>query len=530
MHRDWECFITNTDEVKLHNAQISIVVPLLLLLAGGVILWLTSSDSAGDFINYYFGSYFLKENLFSKAVYEPIDFNLLIGKYFTDPYFGNYTPVPPVSAFVILPFSFLPFYAAKATFTLLSLIWLCFSLHRLLVHLQIKTAYALLLPFAFIIPFKSNIEQGQLYFFLTALLIDGFLFDQKKLLLLSAFFFGIAISLKLFPAIIILYLLAKRNWKSILLTVVFTAVMSLLPLLFIDFHIVYDYYLDIVPRLFAGEINDPYATSYQSTSVLLRKLFVYDKLLNPEGLAHSAYAYRTLSVLGNFIVVALAFIVIKRSENDWFKFSFCLLAGILLSGYGTIYGMILLMPLFVYLLLETNILLPSAILVVSIFSVSIPTFPVPFTVMQFPRLSLLILFFIFLIYKKEKALIAIPLIYTAIVSATWLYFSRIGVTKPTDNYVLNSQKDLLLFDYQLSKDSIRLSYFSIEGVINTSIAFPSGINGKTELHVSDGPTTHTSPRLCRIKKLTRIPHKHLLLYLSDEGRGVGFYTLRQKTF
>lgn len=514
----------------MSRVKAAIGVPLLMFATGLTLLLLFVNSSSGDFINYYFGSYFLQKGLFTASIYEPIDFNLLIGHYFKEPYFGNYTPVPPVTAILLYPFAWLPFYVAKAAFEFLTLLLFCVSLGRLLKQLDAEHIFLWALPIVFLIPLKSNFEQGQLYLLVNSLLIEAYLYNQKKKAVITGALLGFAIALKFFPAIALLYLLSKRNWNTVFMTLVFFIAFSIAPILFLKGDITQEYFTKILPRLMVGEINDPYATAYQSMSVLLKKIFVYDQLLNPSTTLYLPVIYRALNALFSLGVLASIILLTRKTSDSWFSFSVVLLGGVLLSGYGTTYGLLLLMPFAISLCTQQKInacrilILALVCLLPAQWSISIPV------AIQFPRLWLLILLLITILYQKKKAMALIPVGFLVILTVTLFFSRQINTTPFKDNYALSSQKDLLLYDYIIKNDSIQLSYYTHEGIRKEKVCFDA-TNAVSQAALIDNnhivinhDTIHYNR--CRIRKATVFPKLKKVLYLSDEKRGVGFYTLR----
>lgn len=509
------------------NIRTSVCITIFLI---GLVICLSSGiTTAGDYINYYYGSYFLKEGSFTSAIYEPIDFNLMVKKHFPNPSFGNYTPIPPITSLFFFPFAFLPFFLSKVVFGLAGLTIFCISLYRLLNHLCIRSIYLLTIPFIFTIPIISNLEQGQLYLLITALLIEGYLSDYNKKSAWAASFFGLAISLKIFPIIVLLYLLINKSWKTFLLTILFTAVFSLLPIIAIDQGILTEYYTRIIPRLFTGEINDPFATSYQSMSVVLKKIFVYDKLLNSSGLLHWPLAYSLLNTLYSLLIFTTTILVLKSKNEGWSRFSMVIFAGILTSGYGTTYSLILLIPISIVLIAQTPenrlslILLAAGMLPISWLSeMSI--------YLRFLRLWLLLAVFIYIVYKTKPRLIYFLALYPVMLCCIYIY-TLTGNYKPgLSNQVLNHQKHLLLYDFELTNDSLHLSYYTCDGPMNEKVFFACKDKNKIPLTISSNQVVLNGRKITntdsRKKKAVLLKNEKKIIYMSDEGRGVGFYTLR----
>lgn len=82
-----------------------------------------------------------------------------------------------------------------------------------------------LLSYGFLINTSITQMGGILLFFL----ISGYYFFLRKKIVSSAFFWSVAISIKLFPGLILLFLVVKKAYREFILTFSFTLLILLLP-------------------------------------------------------------------------------------------------------------------------------------------------------------------------------------------------------------------------------------------------------------------------------------------------------------
>ncbi|MEO8088577.1 MAG: glycosyltransferase family 87 protein, partial [Bacteroidota bacterium] len=377
-----------------------------------------------DFGNYYFGSKFALQGINIHDIYEPYKFNLLIrelpdlrGQQFLE----NYAVVPPFTLLCYIPFSFIDIYTAKLFFNLFSVLVFCFFLFRLLRHLEINSRLVFLLPLLLIVPFRNNILFGQTYLLLTGLLMAGFIFEQKKKNIIAALFYAIPIALKISPAILLFYLLARKNFKVFFLVILFTSLFFLSAIYFTGWNFMQQYIFDFIPRMSENEINNPYATTYQSITVLLRNLFIPDLLLNPAALFNSVFAFKIFSGLLTGILFFFFARQLLKSKDNFAAFSFTLLSGCLLTAYTSSYSLIFLLPFCITAIKNTRgsftfsfassrlsglremISSPAAYLLLIFLICTIPVnaFQSLPLLLRFPRLYLLLILFFTFCYENQ---------------------------------------------------------------------------------------------------------------------------------
>jgi len=376
---------------------------------------------------------------------------------------------------------------------------------------------------------KSNVAQGQLYLIVTALLIEGWLQHKNGHLKTASLLWGGAIALKIFPAIILLYLILKKDYRTTAFMVAAVIIISILPMAFMPGHIILNYYSEILPRLMVGEINDPYATVYQSFTVLCRKTFVSDKLLNPENTYHNPILKSLFSLIYTSLLLAFTVIINKKEYDNFIKFSIIVFIGVLISGYGTFYGLILLIPLLVALIKNGNTTFVIAAIVLCVALV----LPVKYfhnlpLLAQFPRLYLFITATLFISYRYK-------LHYYASAGMTILFVPLLvlsNINLPThirNNYYLTIQPNLLLYDYAYTPGQLHLKYITDAGIKEGIKLTTDSMCRDSALKVINGNIYAGELQItnsgCRKLKPMRINSKQII-YLSDEDRGVGFYTLR----
>jgi hypothetical protein len=528
-----QAYLISKDNPLLNNLYLYLT--LCALLIGGLVVWATNS-APGDFGNYYYGSKFLAGGKFNADVYETNKFNLAVYNEGLRNFFLNYTPVPPITAILYLPFTVFTFTTAKLVWNILNaLIWLL-MLFRLQRYFKFPAIYTLIFSLVLFIPLKSNFQQGQMYIPVTALLLEGFIAIEKQFNLKAGVLLGIAILLKIFPAIVLGYLVFSRKWKVASLTVVSILTIISVSVIAIDPGIWHNYVFKILPRLSAGEINNTYAISYQSFTVLAKNLLVYDKLHNPNALINSPRLFEILN-LGFKLAVLICLLGISRAKlTEAAKFCFWLMGGLLISGYGSIYGLVEL----AFILLIINELKGKwsvvPIILLLFIAGGLPLawlggMPIAF---QFIRLYSLIAMFILLLVQFRPVVSPIWVGgFVVLILINWMAYKRQNCA---EEYLLEKESHILIYDFKIQGNQLVYDYFDVNGPGKEVITLPYSAESIDTIDMKrvsyltcTGRTKRRGAPVENNPKAVIIDRKHVI-YLSDANRGVGFYTLKTMSF
>ncbi len=512
----------------------NVLLAVIIVIIGIVFTMQMVNKPLSDWGNYYYGSNLLLEGKFNKDVYEAYKFNLLIREHGETDIFLNYTPIPSFTALFYIPFQFTSSVNAKIIFCLLSTLLFAIAVYRFTKFLQIDSYWLLVIPFILVLPMRSNIFFGQTYLLIIAMLMEGYISYQTDKKFLAGLLWGAAILLKLFPGIILLYLLFKKDYKMLGVTIGIMAVLSIITVAVTGFGLNVEYFTQIMPRMLNNEINDTYAPSYQSMLVLLNKIFVYDKLLNPAGTMNNPLVFKILNSLYSLIVLYIcAMFTIKKDTDDYLKFSLWLLAGLMITGYGSGYSLLLL----VFIALASVKHLKEkrfAQIIVLGFIFAISSIPVHMfskfsLLMQFPRLYLFIAFFIviLIIYKIKppfKYIYAVPLL------AVVIGFLSAPQFNESAEYVLDKEEALLIYDYGKSNGKLMIKFIDQNGKNEKELEHGADFTPNAEVTLQNNQVFYKGRQLTFTKDIKLKPmlnNTNEIYYLSDKNRGVGFYTLRK---
>ncbi len=483
-----------------------------------------------DFANYYFGGQFLAEQHFSLTTYFPFEFNSAINATGQKGIFASYAPNTPFLALLFTPFSLLPIAIAKLVFNGISIFLFAFSLKKLADFYKIESFYLLLIPILFFIPIKNEILFGQVYFLLFFLISESWLAYQKNQLKLGACYLAIAILLKVFPALLILIPLFKRQFKFIFFVAGFGLILFSVSVLFSGIEIWQFMLTDVLSKASQGAISEAYVPNYQSFFMFFKELLVYDPTLNNTAKFNSPEIFYSVLFSIKITLLTFGYFLTRKTENNFMFFSYWILVMILISPYGSTYTLILLLfPYFA--LIQSNLSRPKKIagLLLIFIANNLPTtiflkYHFPLSYLRLFALMLLLILLLSHFHKNINYRITGILALTAAVFA----FNFAQVAASNSKYFLDKGSPILIYDFQIKEQQLTYYYWNENGENKKSIPFKFSkvdalklkgneiiYNGNTL--VSDGSN----------KRNPMLIDGNLILYLSDFDRGIGFYTLRK---
>lgn len=485
---------------------------------------------AHDFSNYYFGGYFLGKGNFNATVYFPYWFNQSISDLGYPGLFTSYAPNTPFLALLFSPMAFLPLSSAKLIFNSISILLFLHSLKELVSHYKIKKSYLFLIPVLFFVPIKNELLFGQVYFLLFYLLAKSWLAYEKEEYKKTGFFLGLAILLKIFPIILLLVFLSRKQFKPVIFTLVTCLALCLLTLFFISLDAWVFFFQSVLPKASNGEISGSFVINYQSVFMFLKEFLVFEPTENPNSFFNDPGLFSALILTFKIGLTATGIYISKKITDPLFIFSYWILAAILVSPYGSTYTFILL--LFPFLSIgERKISMPKKAFLLALLFL---TNNLPLKIFMdnaFPfsyfRLLFLLLFFFPLFSIAYKAIHwkAVALILLASVIPVFLMEKKDTIQSVC---LLPKNSPILVYDYKIDDNKLTYFYWNENGKNAKSIPIEMQNPHPAELkdnQVFYGKKQLTFENSNKLKPL--LINAKTIIYLSDYDRGIGFYTLRR---
>lgn len=497
-------------------------------------VWQSASAPLFDFANYYFGGYFLAAGKFDASVYYPHVFNQMISARGIDEVFASFGPNPPSAAVIFAAFSFLEANAAKLLFAFLSALLFLISFFRLCSrqagnHHLLTVVFALL-PFIFLIPIRNNLMLGQSYLLLFFFIVEGyFLYERGKHLQASALW-GLAIMLKIFPAIIFLYLLLRKDFSAALKLALACGAFLVVSIVVCGLDVWLFYATEILPRSLRGQISWAFTTQYQSLNMLAKYMFVHDAVLNPQPVASSTVLYHAFQIVVKSIVLVICgLIVVER--KDFFSFGLLFYAALVVSPYGNTYSNVF---LGIVLVTGSQLVTRRAFFLLTLLIFAIANVPIHLfkdlpVLLQFPRLILQLALFAFVpVLIKFRSQGRVTMLALAFIGV-FLLSALTTDTAPAPGLPL-PEKHGFLYDIFADGESGALGYkyWDEEGekqfltMLRVSKADKAVSVRDNQVFYEDTQVTFSPDNKLEAIML----NGDSLVYLSDHDRGFGFYNVR----
>lgn len=494
---------------KLQN---NLVVCLLITLGTAYIIYSALQKPIGDFGNYYYAAQFMVQGKWGLWIYDSAAFNLAIYNCGQRDFFLSYTAVPPLTTVLFLPFTVFNVITAKLVWNVINVGLLVVTLYSMQQFFLLKPKLILGSLLLFFMALLNNINQGQGYFLLLFLIWFGYKAHSNNNKWLAALLWAFAFHLKIIPGLLALIYVCNKDVKGLFYYVTAVVVLLLVSLPAVTMPVWINYITNILPQLQQGYINNPFALSYQSVDVLLRKLFVFDELLNPTPWHHNTNAFTYLSNAFKLFIVLVTAVYLIRNNNHKKQIGLIAIAMLLISGYGNSFSLLLLIiPLFVVLAdegLSKNNKIIFVCLTAYCCLIPIYWFVNAPLLIQFTRLYVLLTVFAFYVKLTSPKYLS-PAYFTALLALFLPNKQQAMLGGAVDKNPLS----LLAYDFDVTSTEIIIYYFDDAGIKIKSVT-PSF-------------TISTIEKIIDAENRKQIiVNRNKKLYLSDKGRGIGFYTLR----
>lgn len=306
-----------------------VLLLVLFVWRGFIPAW---SRIGSDFANYYLVARLYRGGYPVERVYEWTWFQRQKDRAAIERPLVGFAPSTLVSSLVVLPVSSMPVLQANRA-------WLVISLGLLLLSAaQLKTITDLpwrrigLIMFLATAPLHSNFLLGQVHIVMLFLLTLAAWLYFKDRHFLSGIAVAAAAAIKIYPALFLVFLLLKRQWRAAAGLLLGAASATLVSIWLFGVDACWIYLREVLPWGLRGEIIDPYAIGWDSLNSLLRRLFIFEPELNPAPVAHAPHLYAFLHSITHAVILVLFLSAIalkstsrRQQKLEWATFCFLLL-------------------------------------------------------------------------------------------------------------------------------------------------------------------------------------------------------------
>ena len=232
---------------KIWNHRATFWLRIIILIVGLLVntsLLVKYGDESSDFVSDYFPAYSLRNG---GAIYGE-DIANLEKKMLGASTIQNFHP--PFNALLFLPLSFLSYNKAFVVLGVISLILLLLINQLVVKGLELNNEWFLnYVCFTLCwFPVLYCLILGQSSMIIAACLIGGWFCLRLKKEYIAGFLFAIATLMKLFPGLVLLYLLILKQWRAFFATVSFIVVGLIVTTIIVGFDDMRTYVMIIVAR------------------------------------------------------------------------------------------------------------------------------------------------------------------------------------------------------------------------------------------------------------------------------------------
>jgi hypothetical protein len=268
-----------------------------------------------DFPNYYLAARVTREGVDPSRAYEWIWLQREKDHRAIDQRIVGLVPITPFSTLAIWPLTGLPPLAAKHAWLIFNLLllfpiaWMMRSITGLSL-LQIGCLFGLCFPL------HRNLLYGQYYIVLLGILTAAFWAAQRRRNYLAGSLVALGVAVKIFPVILTLHFIRKKNWSAVGACVLTGILCVLVSVLVFGWSLHRTYLLQVLPWTMRGEVLDPYNLASSSLSTLLHRLFIFEPQLNAHPALRAPWLVAVLHPTLQLALLAPAFLLIDRRASS----------------------------------------------------------------------------------------------------------------------------------------------------------------------------------------------------------------------
>jgi hypothetical protein len=282
----------------------------LVCVAGVFVLWrgvlpaFTQIDT--DFPNYYTAGAIARSGVNTERLYDDAWFQEEIRRHGIHQ-LGKFSPFPPPTALLFIPFSFLSPMAALQTLSALNVLFLIAAVYliRRLFGFSVVESLAFVLLSGW--GLANCFRFGQLYIALSVSMLAAVHFIREQRNALAGMCIGALLPVKYFSSLLLVDEILKRRRHTVAACILTVALILALSVAVLGWEVHRQWLTSVLGEHLQGNLSqqNPYAFTFQSFQSLFRRLFLFDSAMNPKPLIESAAAYHLAVGASLLVVLAL---------------------------------------------------------------------------------------------------------------------------------------------------------------------------------------------------------------------------------
>jgi len=299
---------------------------LIYLIPIGLILvyfsWKSLTFPLHDFANSYFPAHIAKNAIEpEKSLFDIYALNSYIWNLGYEEVLADFYLNSPFNATFFYPFSLIDdAYLAKAIYTVFSNLLFLLAIYVLVKRSGEKIKWLIIgLPIICFVPLRNQVLFGQTYFLVFALVVFSYVLFEKHKKIFGGYLLVTAALLKVFPVAYGLPLLFKKQWITIVITILIGVILLSISLLVSGTAIWEAYAFDVIPNAIENKSTVNFQYNAQSMDVFLKSLFIKDVYYNPAAIFDNTQWYYALQWIFKSIVIGVAISLSVSNKNNLFK-------------------------------------------------------------------------------------------------------------------------------------------------------------------------------------------------------------------
>lgn len=252
---------------------------------------------------------------------------------------------PPISSLLLVPIAWLDLADARIVWQILNLALLIVTLWLLARTLRVGLSPGSILFVAFVFvypPLVENFRVGQIYMLVLFGFVLTFWAETYRRHVLAGIALGLALAFRLSGIPIFLFLLVRRNFRTVLAVCGAVAALAALSIITLGTA----GWLAFIRRVF-GYATEPLAShvAYQTASNFLQRLFIPSPQFNPTPIFNAPWLAPILTLVAIAIVLGITLWLARRAAFD-LSFAACAVLSVILIPFASEYHYtLLLLPL-----------------------------------------------------------------------------------------------------------------------------------------------------------------------------------------
>ena len=299
----------------LHFAEWTVTALLLVTLVKGSFMqgW---SSLRNEFPDYYLAAALPRHGIPLDRVYEWPWFQRQNDRLDVSDGLVSFAPNPPSSVLPLVPLAVLRPLAAKRVWLVLNLAFLVAALWLLSGVTSLGWRWLLLISLLCVVPLHFTFMFGRYYVLILLLLTAAYYASYHGAEWTSGMLLSAAAVLKLFPALFVILIVWKRNWRALAGFLMGAALFVGISLLVFGVEVHRVFVSEILSQVSRGDWLAPYYLPRNTYITLWSHLFLIEPDLNPSPLIDSPLLYALMQAITTTVLLFGFLLSVDRNDTQ----------------------------------------------------------------------------------------------------------------------------------------------------------------------------------------------------------------------